>query len=137
VKSIGRGLADLALVAFIPSLQFPSFDQCVDHVEVQLDGNHDDAISQAAAAFALSPEPKADESLTEAIPAEDFEPAEVVSYEPVASNRSAEEVEACKEPHRDAIDNIEAEMLRGYSAEQGEIYKQELRTLTQAMRACE
>jgi hypothetical protein len=28
-------------------------------------------------------------------------------------------------------------MLRGYSAEQGETYKQELRTLTQAMRACE
>jgi hypothetical protein len=53
------------------------------------------------------------------------------------SNRSADEVEACKEPHRDAIDAIEAEMLRGYSAEQGETFKQELRTLTQAMRACE
>jgi len=68
---------------------------------------------------------------------QDAEPEDVVSYEPVASNRSADEVEACKEPHRDSIDVIEAEMLRGYSAEQGETFKQELRTLTQAMRACE
>ncbi len=67
----------------------------------------------------------------------DAEHEDVVSYLPVESDRSIEEVEACKEPHRDAIDSIEAEMLRGYSAEQGETYKQELRTLTQAMRACE
>jgi hypothetical protein len=120
----------------------PTFAQSVIHKCVDADGNiafqdspcPDPAVQPEPKA---EPEPKADESLTEAIPAEDFEPAEVVSYEPVASNRSAEEVEACKEPHRDAIDNIEAEMLRGYSAEQGEIYKQELRTLTQAMRACE
>lgn len=68
---------------------------------------------------------------------QEVEPEDVVSYEPVVSTRSVEEVEACKEPHRDAIDAIEAEMLRGYSAEQGETFKQELRTLTQAMRACE
>ena len=65
------------------------------------------------------------------------EPEDGVSYTQVASNRSAREVETCKEPHRDAIDEIEAEMLRGYSAEQGENYKQELRALTDAMRACE
>lgn len=47
------------------------------------------------------------------------------------------DVETCKTPFRDAIDDIEAEMLRGYSAEQGEEFKQELRGLTEQMRACE
>jgi hypothetical protein len=70
-------------------------------------------------------------------PAQDVDPQDVVLYEAVESNRSANAVEACKEPHRDAIDAIEAEMLRGYSADEGETFKQELRTLTQAMRACE
>ena len=90
---------------------------------------------------AAQPEPEAksaDEASIGALrPADEVEPEDVVSYVPVASNRSVEEVEACKEPHRDAIDSIEAEMLRGYSAEQGETYKQRLRTLTEAMRACE
>lgn len=47
------------------------------------------------------------------------------------------DVETCKMPFRDAIDEVEAEMLRGYSAEQGEQFKQELRGLTEQMRACE
>jgi hypothetical protein len=55
---------------------------------------------------------------------------------PAASNRSEEEVEACKNPLRDAIDEIEAEMLRGFSADQAESFKAKLRTLTQEMRAC-
>ena len=54
-----------------------------------------------------------------------------------ADRAAPQDVEACKIPLREAIDAIEAEMLRGYSAEQGEEFKQELRVLTQQMRACE
>lgn len=61
---------------------------------------------------------------------------EELSQAPVASNQTQEEVEACKDPLRDAIDEIEAEMLRGFSPEQGEEFKVKLRTLTEEMRAC-
>ena len=54
-----------------------------------------------------------------------------------AVNRSSRDVEACKGPLRDAIDQIEAEMLNGYSPEQGEEFKSRLRGLTDEMRACE
>ena len=61
---------------------------------------------------------------------------EEVPQAPAESNQTHEEVEACKDPLRDAIDEIEAEMLRGFSPEQGEEYKVKLRTLTEDMRAC-
>jgi hypothetical protein len=61
---------------------------------------------------------------------------EEVSRVPVASNQSREEIEACKDPLREAIDEIEAEMLRGFSPQDGEEFKVKLRTLTQEMRAC-
>jgi len=61
---------------------------------------------------------------------------DAVSQVPVASNRTHEDVEACKDPLRDAIDEIEAEMLRGFSPQEGEEFKVKLRTLTQEMRAC-
>lgn len=54
----------------------------------------------------------------------------------VANDQSHEEIETCKDPLRAAIDEIEAEMLRGFSPEEGEAFKVELRTLTQEMRAC-
>jgi len=54
-----------------------------------------------------------------------------------AVSRDAKEVEACKDPLRDAIDAVEAEMLSGYSPEQGEAFKTRLRGLTDQMRACE
>jgi hypothetical protein len=66
---------------------------------------------------------------------EEAEEVEVLQA-PAASNQSREEVEACKDPLREAIDEIEAEMLRGFSPEQGEEFKVKLRTLTQDMRAC-
>ncbi len=66
---------------------------------------------------------------------EEAEEAEVLQA-PAASNQSREEVEACKDPLREAIDEIEAEMLRGFSPEQGEEFKAKLRTRTQEMRAC-
>jgi hypothetical protein len=64
------------------------------------------------------------------------EVAEEAPQTPVASNLTDEEIEACKDPLRDAIDAIEAEMLRGFSPQQGEEFKVQLRTLTQEMRAC-
>jgi hypothetical protein len=54
----------------------------------------------------------------------------------VASNLTDEEIEECKEPLRDTIDEIEAEMLRGFSPQESEEFKVKLRTLTQEMRAC-
>ena len=67
---------------------------------------------------------------TAAEPPADPEPA-------IAELKKPADVEVCKIPLREAIDEIEAEMLRGYSAERGEEFKQELRVLTEAMRACE
>jgi len=53
-----------------------------------------------------------------------------------STNRSDVEVAQCKKKHRDAIDAIDAEMRRGYSSEQGEVYRQRLRVLTEQLRAC-
>ena len=64
------------------------------------------------------------------------EVAEEVLQTPAASNLTEEEVEACKDPLRDAIDEIEAEMLRGFSPVEGEEFKAKLRALTEEMRAC-
>ena len=54
----------------------------------------------------------------------------------IASGRSDEEIQTCKKHYRDLIDEIDAEMRGGYSSEQGEIYRQRLRLLTQKLRAC-
>jgi hypothetical protein len=53
-----------------------------------------------------------------------------------ASGRSDEDVQTCKKHYRDAIDEIDAEMRRGYGSEQGEVYRQRLRQLTEKLRAC-
>lgn len=55
---------------------------------------------------------------------------------PVVSNRSSEEIDACKEPHRDEVDEIYVALGGVFTPEQGEEYKKRLRTLTQNMRAC-
>lgn len=52
------------------------------------------------------------------------------------SGRSDEEIQTCKKHYRDAIDEIDAEMRRGYGSEQGEVYRQRLRMLTEKLRAC-
>lgn len=51
--------------------------------------------------------------------------------------RSPDQVLLCKKPFRDQIDAIDAKMRSGYTSEQGEIYRQELRALTQGLRKCE
>ena len=66
----------------------------------------------------------------------DPEKIESVPETPEAEYRTQEEIEACKEPLRNSIDEIEAAMLRGYTSAEGEEFKKKLRTLTQAMRAC-
>ena len=72
---------------------------------------------------------------------ESKEAAESAAVQPAAATRAgsrdSDDVEACKNPIRDAIDAVEAEMLGGYSPEQGEEFKTRLRGLTDQMRACE
>jgi len=52
------------------------------------------------------------------------------------AQRSAEEIAACKKRYRDAIDVIDAEIARDYSAEQADTYKQRLLELTRQLRRC-
>lgn len=67
------------------------------------------------------------------------EPA-LVPQEPSRSSLSdpiAERAEDCRNYYRDAIDDVDAQMRSGYSSEQGEIFREKLRRLTERMRACE
>lgn len=79
-----------------------------------------------------------DETAADATPAEDsfYAPH---NPQPLATarERTPQDIDACKQPLRDAIDLIEAEMLRGYPAGEGEEFKAKLIELTQRMRACE
>jgi hypothetical protein len=59
-----------------------------------------------------------------------------VTHRPQASARDEELTEQCKKKYRDEIDAIDAEMRRGYSSAQGEQYREQLRGLTQKLRAC-
>ena len=74
----------------------------------------------------------------EILAAEPGDPQHVVSTptRSAASGRSDEEIQTCKKHYRDSIDEIDAEMRSGYSSEQGEIYRQRLRLLTEKLRAC-
>jgi hypothetical protein len=54
----------------------------------------------------------------------------------VVSNRSFEEIEACKDPYRDEVDAIYVALGDVYTPGQSEEFKKRLRTLTQHMRAC-
>ena len=90
-------------------------------------------------AFQQTPCPVVKEEEPEVVePPEQLEELEEQEELPAAAanNQTPEEVEVCKDPLRDAIDEIEAEMLRGFSPEQGAEFKVKLRTLTQDMRAC-
>ena len=56
--------------------------------------------------------------------------------EPSGSGRSSEQTAACKKRYRDAIDEIDAEILRDYRPEQADRYKQRLLALTRQLRRC-
>jgi len=51
--------------------------------------------------------------------------------EPISRDR-----ETCEKSTRDAIDAIDLEMRKGFSKEQGQVYKAELLELTRQLRAC-
>ena len=129
--------------ALLPILLASQLAQTEIHKCVDEDGNI--AFQQTPC-----PEPVESEPLLPTPPAEVQEEVPVVAAEPVAAAEpmpiaepvsanqpKPAEVEACKMPLREAIDAIEAEMLRGYSADEADGYKQELRGLTEQMRACE
>lgn len=112
-------------------LAFSEIHKCVDE-----DGN-------VAYQQTPCPEPVESEPLAP-VPSVEPESSPVAADEPPveaeqvrAELKRPQDVEACKIPLREAIDEIEAEMLRGYPAERGEEFKQELHVLTEAMRACE
>jgi Domain of unknown function (DUF4124) len=46
-------------------------------------------------------------------------------------------IEDCKKAYREEIDAIDADMRRGYSSEEGERYRERLRSLTERLRQCE
>ena len=64
------------------------------------------------------------------------QPVHLAAQRSSNSSRLPEEVATCKQHYRDAIDEIDAEMRRGYSSEQGEAYRQQLRVLTERLRSC-
>ena len=64
-------------------------------------------------------------------------PALENAREKAAEALGEEAVTECKQAYRDQIDAIDAEMRRGYSAEEGERYKERLLSLTERMRQCE
>ena len=82
------------------------------------------------------PEPKQEndeaEATEETSNANEVEEAAVDTAEP----RSPEALAQCKKKYRDAIDAIDTEMRLSYTPEQAEYYKQQLRALTEQLRAC-
>lgn len=113
------------------SLAYSDIHKCVDE-----EGNV--AYQQTPCPPPVESEPLEPETAveTESLPVTADEPRAKLGPANVEPKTPADVV-SCKIPLREAIDEIEAEMLRGYPAEQGEEYKQELRALTQEMRACE
>ncbi|MGA8204205.1 MAG: DUF4124 domain-containing protein [Woeseiaceae bacterium] len=64
-------------------------------------------------------------------------PALENAREQAAEALGEEAVTECKQAYRDQIDAIDVEMRSGYSAEEGERYKERLLSLTERMRQCE
>lgn len=91
-----------------------------------------DAAEESAALQAAH---SAQESGTPDNPATPTQAATAVG-QPVSTAPDTQAVEQCKKRYRDQIDEIDAEMRRGYSSEQGEAYRERLRGLTQKLRAC-
>jgi hypothetical protein len=73
-------------------------------------------------------DPIEDDELTE---------SEVSTTRPPSSRQPGESSEDCKKRYRDQIDLIDVEMRSGFSAEEGEQYKENLLALTFQLRACD
>ena len=70
--------------------------------------------------------------------ADDYDYEELVAQQVEAGPaRSEEEIAACKKRYRDQIDLIDAEIMREYSEEKADDYKQRLLQLTRQLRQCE
>lgn len=90
-----------------------------------------------------APKPKADEEPENEGPTVDGSPDEWNPFEadadfvPRADDpQAAAERAACKKKYRDAIDVIDAEILREYSPDKADDYKQRLLALTAELRRC-
>jgi len=93
--------------------------------------------------FQQTPCPEPVQEKTEAEAAEEVPTAIEKEQEPerpaavdADETKSAEVVAQCKKKYRDAIDAIDAEIRLSYTPEQAEHYKQQLRGLTEQLRAC-
>lgn len=80
-----------------------------------------------------TPDPDGETETEEPEPAT---PESPVSNETQENPESGASREACKKRYRDAIDAIDAEIARDYSAEKGDQYKQRLIALTRKLRQC-
>jgi len=78
-----------------------------------------------------------DDSVEAGVEEEAAENPAISTTEANPEPRDEQAVAQCKKPYRDAIDEIDAEMKDGYSDEQGEVFKQRLRGLTEQLRRCE
>ena len=85
---------------------------------------------------AAAKEEEKDEAAVEEVEAEDVQP-QSANIESVVPTRDDLTIAQCKKPYRDAIDAIEARMVDGYTADQGEAYKKQLLGLTKGLRRCE
>ncbi|MGI9221469.1 MAG: DUF4124 domain-containing protein [Woeseiaceae bacterium] len=123
-----HAVVGLFLLTALPADADVEIHKCVD-----ADGNI--AYQQTPCPVIKEPDPE-EQAEEEVAVVEEVEPTVETQPAPVVSNKTHEEIETCKDPLRDAIDAIEAEMLAGFSPEEGEEFKAKLRTLTQEMRAC-
>jgi len=82
---------------------------------------------------AETPEPDGETETKEPEPAISVSP---VSDETQENPESGASRETCKKRYRDAIDAIDAEIARDYTAEKGDLYKQRLMVLTRNLRQC-
>ena len=64
-------------------------------------------------------------------------PALEEARQKAAAALKEEAVTECKQAYRDQIDAIDGEMRQGYSSEEGERYRERLRSLTERMHECE
>lgn len=76
------------------------------------------------------------EELAEAPESVAFNHEILVTEDTNQSEKTAEEVAACKQRYRDAIDGIDAEIGRDFSTEKADEYKQRLLELTRQLRRC-
>jgi Domain of unknown function (DUF4124) len=84
----------------------------------------------------VEPEKAAQEEKTESSGSESTEQEVLVADDPQETAETEASRAACQKPIRDEIDAIDAEILREYTAEKADHYKQKLLELTRRLRQC-